>query len=387
MHVMPVDARPGSVHAEIETHLHQILGDRSVTARRYGPSFERFWSIAVERLRGGKLMRPRLLIDVFDALVEGSINGSCSATRPGEKSGPRARVAAFRLASAVEVLHFAFLLHDDVIDQDLVRRGSLNFIGQVHEDARSHHAGRDGDACDEERSRRMHWARSCGILAGDLMLAVAHQVFARVEVSGAMRTRLLDLLDTTVTETVAGEHADIGLAEGVIRPEFDTVLEMTRMKTAAYTFELPLRAAAILAGADEPLEERLALIGRHLGLAYQLQDDLLSAFARSDEHGKDDFSDFREGKQTPLIVFARTTAAWPEIRTLLEEPEPSHETGMRIRRLLLACGTKTFIEAMIRDETLLALEELSRDAGRGCVPPGVAEHVRTLAVALDGRNG
>lgn len=387
MQITAVEARPSSACAEIEAEIHAVLETRTRAARRYGPPFERFWSTAVDRLRGGKLMRPRLLIEVFDALALDRATASPSAAR-SDAAGGSDRAVALRLAAALELLHFAFLLHDDVIDGDLVRRGSLNFIGQVHEDAGFGETSASSEdahraASGDDEARRMHWARSSGILAGDLMLAIAHQVFARTDVDDAVRRRLLDLLDETVAETVAGEHADVGLADGAIAPDFDTVLAMTRMKTASYTFELPLRVAAILADADDLLEQRLARIGRRLGLAYQLQDDLLSAFGRSASHGKDDESDLREGKQTPLIGYARTTSAWPEIRALLGETAPSLASRRRVRHLLVACGAKSSVEKLIGEETRAALDELAR--ADGIVPTKVADCIRGLAAALHGR--
>lgn len=85
---------------------------------------------------------------------------------------------------------------------------------------------------------RLHWARSSVILVGDLMLTIAHQAFAQARVSDEHRLKLLDLLDATVTETMAGEYCDVGLADGFITSDLELVLNMTRMKTAAYTFRI-----------------------------------------------------------------------------------------------------------------------------------------------------
>ena len=80
-----------------------------------------------------------------------------------------------------------------------------------------------------------------------------------------------------------------------------------------------LRMAAVLAGAPGGVERRLGRIGRHLGLAFQLQDDLLCAFGDPELHGKDRYSDLREGKQTAIIAAARATPEWPRVEALLGE--------------------------------------------------------------------
>src|SRR5690606_24160006 len=80
-------------------------------------------------------------------------------------------------------------------------------------------------------------------------------------------------------------------------------------KTAHYSLELPLRAAAVLADAGLEIEERLGAVGRSLGILFQMQDDLLGVFGDPDRTGKSASGDLREGKQTLLVAFARDTPA------------------------------------------------------------------------------
>lgn len=359
-----------STLAEINDAIERLIVARSTRVASYGSEFAELWSLSAKCLRGGKLLRPRLLIGAFDALSE--------TTKPGEGM----RSEALKIAAALEVLHFAFLLHDDLIDEDLFRRGEPNLIGHLASlPARSQTPDTDRFGA---ATRRLHWARSSALLVGDLMLTIAHQEFARARVIETGRIRMLDLLDETVTETVAGEHYDVGLADGRILPELHAVLNMTRMKTAAYTFELPLRVAAVLAGADKKLEEQLGEVGSHLGIAFQLQDDLLSAFGLSEVHGKDQFSDFRERKETALMAFARNTKVWPQIDHHLSSTDLSEESGRVIQRLLSECGARAFIESMIQDQIRSTLEKLSQRDGGALAP--VSRFVQALVDSIDGRN-
>lgn len=301
----------------VQAELEAFFAERSRDAMRFGAQFERLWELARENSLGGKLLRPRMLLEVFDTLRPDGIGWR----------------TAVELSVAVELLHLAFLLHDDVIDGDLLRRGHPNLVGTLVED--------HGD---------LNWAHSSAILMGDLLTSASHLRFARIDTTREVRQRVLDHLERIVTETVAGEHADVGLSVGVIEPDIATVVDMTTWKTAAYTCELPLRLAAILAGAPPALEETLAAIGRRLGLVYQLQDDLLSTFGEASLHGKDRWSDLREGKQTALVAHARGSAQWGRIEPLLGTHELTEEEALQIVALLEECGARRFVEDLVEEQ-------------------------------------
>ena len=352
--------------AAITECLHALMTARATQASRYGPEFAALWQEAIDSTQGGKLLRPRLLIGAFDTM-----------NSPNATNAPL-RGQAIELAAALEILHFAFLLHDDLIDGDLYRRGSLNLIGKLAASPASDTAVSTAD------ERRMHWARSSALLIGDLMLTIAHQVFARARIADGERVRLLDLLDATVTESVAGEYVDVALADGQAAPTLSLVLDMTRMKTAAYTFELPLRMAAIIAGAPAEAELRLGSIGTHLGIAFQLQDDLLSAFEPSQIHGKDPFSDFREGKETALIAYARMTNEWGAIERILGAADFTVDSGRTLQHLLESSGARGAVETMISDHLQLATGLLV--AEDRVLPPETCQFLLALMSRLEGRH-
>ncbi|MGF3053713.1 polyprenyl synthetase family protein [Microbacterium sp. YY-03] len=338
---------------EIAERLGALLQAKSALAAAHGPDFAELWQLTSQSAQGGKLLRPRLVVGIFDGF------------RATAAPDPETREVAVDLAVAVELLHFAFLLHDDLIDDDVTRRGVPNLVGRLTDlSTTPTHPSADTPGSDDlTEVRRLHWARSSALLMGDLVLTIAHQIFARARVAEAERLRLLDLLDAGVTETVAGEYIDVSLADAQVTPTLPLVLDMTRMKTATYSFELPLRIGAIIAGAGELAEQRLGAIGRHLGIAFQLQDDLLSAFGQSETHGKDQFSDFREGKETALIACARLTNEWPLIEQLLGAADFSEESGLALQRLLESCGARDVIEAMVHDQLELAEQLIAHNDG------------------------
>lgn len=344
----------------VEKVLEDLFSSRILRAQSYHPVFSRLWTITRERFVGGKRIRPALMMDMYFALKdqrnESQNNTVIRNTELTYGAQTDSSHPAVQTAAAIELLHYSFLLHDDVIDGDLMRRGTPNLIGFLAEDTNCD-PGQLDSATGHDEVATLHWARSCGILMGDLLLSEVHQIIARLDVTTPLRIRLLDLISHTITESVSGEQLDVGLSARVLAPEMSTVLEMCRLKTATYTFEFPLRAAAILAGADEKLEALFSLAGVYLGLAFQLQDDVLSTFGNSELHGKDPYSDLREGKETVVIAYARTTSAWDSIAPIFGTGTLTPSEGDQMRELLRSCGAETFVLNLV-DEQIIALNEL-----------------------------
>jgi geranylgeranyl diphosphate synthase, type II len=352
-------ARPLVARQDADTELvahaiDELFARKHRAAEAHGPDFSRLWRVAGDTVRGGKLVRPRLLLAAYKALA-------------GSAEAPRVVVEA---AAALELLHYSFLLHDDVIDGDTVRRGRLNLLGVMEQGAQS-------------SARASHWASTAAILMGDLALSAAYQRFSRLDVTRDDHVRVLDLVDVTIDFTVAGELLDVAFGDGVTAPTLSSILDMEANKTACYTFEMPLRLAAILAGASTETEGALALAGRQLGLAFQLDDDLLCAFGDPRHHGKDPLSDFREGKQTAIIACARTTPQWPLIERELGRPDLSAAGARRIRSLLIDCGAKDRVEAL-RDAALAYVHSACADDPR-LVPDAVVHVLRDFTSQLEGR--
>jgi geranylgeranyl diphosphate synthase, type II len=313
-----------------------VLDDGAARAAGLGDQYRRLWSALADASTGGKRFRPALVVTAHD-LLDGGL------------AGPAARVGA-----AVELLHTAFVIHDDVIDGDDTRRGRPNVSGTFAAAATS--AGADA------RGARTY-ADTAGILAGDLALVAAVRTVASCGAPPETVERLLDLIDHTVHVTAAGELADVRLSLDLDAPvSLGDVLTVCEHKTAVYSFELPLQAGAVLAGADETIVRRLGEIGRLVGIAFQLIDDLQGVFGDEAVTGKSVLSDLREGKHTPLIAHARSTAAWPAIAPHLGDPDLDEARADRVRDLLVECGSRDFIEDLAAGYLDTALT-LVREAG------------------------
>lgn len=298
---------------------------------------------------GGKRFRPALLLGVHRAL--------------GGQDHESARVAA----DAVELLHTAFVIHDDVIDGDDVRRGRPNVTGTFAARALAEGATLE---------RAGHYGQAAGILAGDLALAGAVRELALCGASPAVVRRLLDLLEEVLHRSAAGELADVRLSLGDHSATLDDCLSVAAWKTAAYSFELPMQAGGILAGAPEEVIEALGRAARSLGIAFQLQDDIDGVFASAEQTGKDQLCDLREGKATALIALARRTGHWPLLAPYVGDLDLTEAGAARARELLEACGARAGVEAMVTDhraDALAAADEL---------PPAAATAVRAVVDRL-----
>ncbi|HWV49644.1 MAG TPA: polyprenyl synthetase family protein [Microbacterium sp.] len=349
-----------NVHARIESRVQSVFADRLARSTAYGAEFTALWQRAAESVRGGKLLRPRLLVEMHSALL----GGECGTDAEAD--------AVVEIAAAIEILHYSFLLHDDVIDGDAHRRGRPNLIGLLR-DARPELGANPAQ----------HWASTGAILMGDLLLSTVHQMFARINSDAHTRNRLLDLLDHTITETVAGEYADVALSDRAITPDLQTILRMTAQKTATYTFEFPLRVAAVFAGLPGDAEAALAVVGQHLGVAFQLQDDALSVFGDAAEHGKEPYSDLREGKETALIAYARLTSAWNSIQPRFGDAGLTTQDGADIRDHLRRCGADSYIRHLIDEQIAAARSTITAEATP--LPTAARDTLNALADRIDGR--
>lgn len=289
------------------------------------------WETLHQLTLSGKRFRPALLTRMYSVL------------------GGQDHETAARVADAIELLHTAFVIHDDVIDGDEMRRGQPNIGGTFAAQARD-------EGITPARAR--HYGDAAGILAGDLALAGAVREVALCGARPDRVVRLLDLLEEVLHRSAAGELADVRISLTADASMTD-VLDVAEWKTAAYSFELPLQAAGILADAPDEVVTALGSVGRHLGTAFQLCDDLNGVFGTEQETGKDELGDLREGKWTALIAIARSHAEWSELSTFVGDPGLTSDGACRARELLVACGARHTVETLVHDLREAAVAETS----------------------------
>jgi octaprenyl-diphosphate synthase len=175
-----------------------------------------------------------------------------------------------KLAAAVEFMHTATLLHDDVVDESDMRRGKL--------------------------AARMLWGNEASVLVGDFLLGQAFKMMVEV---GSLRA--LDILSTAAAVIAEGEVMQLGSARSLAVTE-DHYMKVVSAKTAAL-FAAAAEGGAVLAAQGDDFIASMRAYGENLGIAFQLVDDALDYSGRQALMGKSVGDDFREAKMTlPIIL-------------------------------------------------------------------------------------
>ncbi|MEU9005065.1 polyprenyl synthetase family protein [Streptomyces sp. NPDC048551] len=217
--------------------------------------------------------------------------------------------ALVRAAASMELVHAAAVTHDDLIDDSPLRHGRPTAHVALRTAVRGGpgHAGggpggRDGPGGSGSSggSGVADAARSLAMLTGDLLMALAGDLFATSGLPVAYLTRARPLWLLMARELIAGECLEI-LRTGA-RPDVTQSLKVIRYKTAKYTVEQPLLIGGALAGAGPRLREGYSAYGLPLGEAFQLRDDLLGLFGAPRDTGKANADDLRGHRPTALLA-------------------------------------------------------------------------------------
>jgi geranylgeranyl diphosphate synthase type II len=340
--------------AQVDVVLERFFSLAKNRAAAFGPQYVELWATLENNTIGGKRFRPRMVMGAYQSL-----------------GGTDLEAAAY-VGAAFELLHTALIVHDDVIDRDFVRRGVANISGTYRDAARR--AGSSEKVAE-------HSGVSAAVIAGDLALFNSYRLIDRSGVSDVVRSRLLEVMDDALFASAAGELIDVDFSISAQVPRVDDILTMERLKTAVYSFECPLQAGAILAGASEEIIQTLGDFGREIGIAYQLVDDLLGVFGEEAETGKTTIGDLREGKRTVMISYATSTAEWESIAPLIGKHDLTHDEAEAVREVLTSCGARSFAEGLARYYANRALARLAEPH----IPPALRVELHPVVDAVLGR--
>ena len=261
---------------------------------------------------------------------------------------------ALPFAQAIEVFHNFTLLHDDVMDRADVRRGKPT----VH----------------------IKWNDNTAILSGDQMLIEAYRLLEGVPEQHL--PQLLRLFTKTATEICEGQQYDVDF-EQRDDVQISDYIEMIRLKTSVL-LAAALQGGAIIGGANESQQQALYNYGIHLGLAFQIQDDLLDCFGDPKTFGKAIGGDISCNKKTYLLLSARDNADVKQRAALerwLAQSEPSQEKIEAVKQLYIATSAREAAEQAIQQHTQEALDCLK------ALPQNEETHrLREMALSLAKRN-
>jgi octaprenyl-diphosphate synthase len=274
---------------------------------------------------GGKRMRPMLTLACARLL-----------DYPGARH--------HKLAAAVEFIHTATLLHDDVVDGSGLRRG--------------------------RRTANLIWGNPASVLVGDFLFSRSFELMVE---DGSLK--VLKILSRASAVIAEGE-VDQLTAQRRIETGEDHYLEIIAAKTAAL-FAAACRIAAVVAEREEATEQALDCYGRNLGIAFQLVDDAIDYASDAATMGKGVGDDFRDGKVTLPIILAYARAGEADRRFLKEAIE-----GRRSGDEDLARATRLLRETGALDDTLARARTYGQRAidALGPFPNGRAKAAMVEAV-------
>jgi geranylgeranyl diphosphate synthase type I len=310
----------GRVRPEVERGLARVLRERLEHARAHGAQArDMVEALSTFCLRGGKRLRAGLV----------AVGYACS----GQKSTLTPSV--IRAGVALELLQAYFLIHDDWMDRDDVRRGGP----AVH-------------AAFRTKLKDEHLAASAAILTGDFASALALQTLTELRIEQSNQAGVYACFSRMQLDAVTGQQRDLLAAE-------DVTLTYA-LKTSSYTVLGPLELGARLGGAAPPVLRALARYASPTGLAFQLRDDLLNAFGEPSLTGKPFASDLAEGKRTWLVEYALGKVRGAD-RRALAAAWGQRNASLAVRRAALAIlersGARAATEARLaelREESLKA---------------------------------
>lgn len=230
------------------------------------------------------------------------------------------------LASIIEFIHTATLLHDDVVDASLLRRG---------------HA-----------TANQRWGNEASVLVGDFVYSRAFQMMVKSDSMLVMK-----ILAETTNTIAEGEVQQL-----INRQDPDTsqenYLKVIRHKTAKL-FEAASQLGAVISDRSEKEIEAMAAYGRHLGTAFQLVDDVLDYSSSADELGKNIGDDLAEGKPTLPLLYAMWNGNEEEAKIIRDAIEHGGLDNIdKIKETINATGAITYTAKIAEEEAKLAMNEL-----------------------------
>ncbi len=282
---------------------------------------------------GGKRLRPVLLLLAYNLFKQDVEN-------------------ALPAALAIEVFHNFTLLHDDIMDKADVRRNRPTVHVQFNENA--------------------------AILSGDAMAFQSYRYL--LESKSSRLTDTIDLFTRTAIEVCEGQQFDMDFESRLDVTEAE-YLEMIRLKTAVL-LACSLKGGALLAEVSDELANQLYAFGENLGLAFQLQDDLLDTFGDQNTFGKKIGGDILANKKTFLLINALQNASPKKRQELLGwiaqkdfNPEAKIEG---VTSIYLETGVKKIAEQKVDDYFEIALQILADLA----IEDVVKQPLRELALKM-----
>jgi geranylgeranyl diphosphate synthase type II len=259
-------------------------------------------------------------------------------------------------ATGLEVFHNFTLVHDDIMDEAPVRRN----LQTVH----------------------TRWNVNQAVLSGDVMAFIANECF--LQTPAAHLAKVFRIYNKAAIEVCVGQQLDIDFEKAAVISE-EEYLRMIELKTAVL-LAASAEIGAVIGGAEEKDSELLREFGRHIGLAFQIQDDLLDSYGDARVFGKISGGDIVANKKTLLLVKAFEVADANQLKKLQELfSNKNIDTDKKVSEVIDLYDIlqiRTLTENLANDHIQIAFSQLNRVN----VKKERKEEIEQIAISLIGRD-
>ncbi len=248
-----------------------------------------------------------------------------------------------QIAAALELTHSALLIHDDIMDNDLKRRGNPTIFAQYISQA-------------TQVSDPKTYGISQGINVGDISLFYAYDLLSNSTNDVKLNRKLVKFFTEELVKVGAAQMQDVAFGYSSENPNTEDILSVYKYKSGRYTVSLPLVMGAILTNQDNDTIKKLDKFGEKLGIIFQIKDDELGLFGNEAEIGKPVGSDIRENKKTIFrsLLFQKADSKQMNfLNTVFGNGQLTQEEIVRVKKLLS--------ELNVVDEVNQAIQELLLD--------------------------
>lgn len=293
---------------DIETEIEKFFQSWNDCVSQVSPKLLDLSKLFAEYCEGGKRIRGTLVKLGF------------------ELTGTSFTPEILKPAAAFEIFNTAILSHDDVIDLSPIRRGRPSLYRRL-----------GGD----------HYGISQTICLGDMGFFLGEKIIQESNFPDSLKNKAVASFIQTMLDTVMGEMLDVELPHLDGEKVEGDILTISKLKTARYTIVGPLHLGAILGGADDKLLGQLEEFGENLGIAFQIQDDILGVFGDEKALGKSVTSDIEEGKLTLLYAYAKKKADDKQRMALNESygrGKVDEQAAEKIRGIFISTGALDYAQ-------------------------------------------
>lgn len=244
-----------------------------------------------------------------------------------------------RVSTFIELFHSAILIHDDFMDRDPFRRGQITTHKKFEKVGKKIKVKIPAD----------HYGNSVAVCLGDAGYFMSWKVLLSAKFPKSNVFKAADIYADSIISLTMGQSLDVTISGAEKLKEKD-LLNVIWTKSGDYTALLPLRVGAVLAGAkDKKFFKAIEGYAKCFGWAFQIQDDVLGAYADEKKLGKPVGSDFREGKNTLLIYHLKKRATKKQlefVNNTLGNPNISKKDILKMKKLIKESGSYDYVVKM-----------------------------------------